>query len=251
MAVLATAVNAILSEYNDFWVLSALTDRSYEEGDRNAEFRAEIEHYESAGIPESLVGQLRKGINGNLAEILETQNVGIGQVLRNKGRGQDLIFGPWERGGVAMVEIKLVFDCTVAKYFPSVAADWIKLSMVRADQFDGDLFLVVFFATLPNYTYPAGSWFGVSGSSRDKYLRNCGIEDQLHKLRRFLHHVPCWPENGSPRAQTLRPLASEVSQGLADLYRQNFRTSAAGGWSFQAPTHLRDGAVGVAIWEVR
>ena len=91
LSLLRNACSALLDDasYNDFWVLAGLTDRSYEEGDRNSAFRVEIEHYESVGLPMANCAELRRGINGNLADLLSRRNSGK-KVKRNKWAGQDL-----------------------------------------------------------------------------------------------------------------------------------------------------------------
>ncbi|MDB5357027.1 MAG: hypothetical protein JWN24_3480 [Phycisphaerales bacterium] len=198
LAVVSESCIELASKFNDFWVVSALTDGSYEEGERNAHFKRSIEARAEAGVPESLLGLLREGTNGNLKSILERRGPGVGKVVRTKGKGQDLAFEKWENGAPAKIEVKLVYDCTLPKYYGSVAADWDKLQEVRLRRFAGDLFLVVFFVQLPGFDYPSGQWPGRAkpAEARRKYLRTCEISSQFRELKKWLAHPQTWPSKG-------------------------------------------------------
>jgi hypothetical protein len=248
LSLLRNACSALLDDasYNDFWVLAGLTDRSYEEGDRNGAFSVEIEHHESAGLPMANCAELRRGINGNLADLLSRQNSGK-KVKRNKWAGQDLsITG--SGAPEATAEVKLIYDCTMSKYYQNVVNDVNKLERLRADDFDGDLFCVIFFVSLPNYVYPRGEWFGQQWSSRSEYMRNCGISNQFGKATSYLGKNPDWPSNGRPYVRRLNPPGADVCAVVTKLFTENFSTSES--WHFDPLAHIHNGEVGVAVWQI-
>lgn len=250
--VLQEACRALVDakSYNDSWVLAGLTDRSFEVGNAT-EFTAEVEHYRSARVSPSCVAKLRKGINGNLADILNHQNPDL--KVQPNYRGPDLNFlGPDGRNIKA--EIKLIHDCTEHKYFQNnVAGDLIKLSNARS--VDDVLFLVVFFITLPNYWYPSGEWFGKPWESRCKYMKTCGIVDQFDKVKMCLRktslrHDLVWPDTGCPHVGGLKALSRRIVTALNGLYAENFHAYALEPWRFRPSTHLVGAQVGVAVWRI-
>jgi hypothetical protein len=245
---LADACRALVNDplHNDFWVLSGLTDRSYEEGDRNQKFKWEIKAYESAGLSPAMSEQLRLGINGNLKTILSSQFPEI-SIKRNKWAGQDLtIRSP--RKPDAVVEIKLIFDCTMPKYFKSLAHDLEKLHQRRADGFTGELFAVVFFATLPEYLYPRGLWFDKQWRSRSAYMRNCGIANQFVQAVERMKCKPIWPAKGAPYIREMKSLAHGNYEVVCKLINNNFQTDEP--WQFNPKKHLRKAEIGVGIWQM-
>jgi hypothetical protein len=167
---LVEACRTLLRDFNDVWVLSAITDYSFEEGNRSSHFANVVQSYVDSGVPAPLAAQMRKGINGNLAEVLASR----GAVTRNKWKGQDLLLTGGD-GTEARVEVKQVFDCTLARYYDSVAADLEKLKGVRGRGFGGELFLVVFFVQLPNFRYAPrlGKRKVVCGGIVGQYERVC------------------------------------------------------------------------------
>ena len=67
---IAAACEALQREpgFNDFWVVSALPDFSYEEGVRNKKFRSALGLYRDADMDPDLLDCAALGINGNLQE---------------------------------------------------------------------------------------------------------------------------------------------------------------------------------------
>jgi hypothetical protein len=128
---------------------------------------------------------------------------------------------------------KLLFDCSVAGQYPRVAADREKLLDLRAIPTDDDLFVAVFFHQMPHYDYP----------KRSGYLRRCGIPAQFTELRRHFPGLPAWPTDG-PR---LHPLAAP-SPDIAEILLK--RWPPRPDWQLDLKAHLRDAAVGVAIWQI-
>jgi hypothetical protein len=249
LTVLRETCIELMSSFDEFWILAALTDASYEEGERSSDFKRSIDRYAQAGAPEWLLKQLRNGINGNLRAVLERANPTLGRVIRNVGKGQDLSYDAWKYAPAASIEVKLVYDCTLPKYYPSVAADWDKLASLRSKGFSGDLFLTVFFVQMPRYEYPAGRWAGRSRDSlsRQKYLCHCGIAAQFSTLTRALPHSASWPLQGSPYVRKLTALIGEPLE-VGRRRFEDFQPTVS--WQFNAAQHLEDASVGAAIWQI-
>jgi hypothetical protein len=230
---LADACDAVLS-LDDFWLIAELTDWSYEVGAKNAHFARSIAQYRELGLSVQLIQQLENGINGNLADLLGCE--------QNKGAGQDVELGGIESSR-ALAEIKMVHTVTMPKYYPCIAADCVKLAMRRRD-FDGDLFLVVFFIHLPNYRYPKGVFNGAGFPSRT--FRNRGIQDQFERTRNQIGQEPAWPAK-APRIRSLTEPSSEV---LAIVERWCALFECSPPWTFDSKEHLSDAAAGYAIWQI-
>lgn len=130
-------------------------------------------------MSDELLSAAALGINGNLAVQLGRE-LGASAITRNQGKGQDLLFSG------ARAEVKLLFDCTHAKYYTCVAADWAKLGDLRSEGFPGPLFLVVFFVEMPGRTY----------FKERREVVHGGIVEQYRVLRRKLDVEPTWPSDG-------------------------------------------------------
>jgi hypothetical protein len=230
LSLLQGACSELLRD-NDFWVLGALTDWSFEEGCRNKHLKEVVESYRHAGVAKEPLMRLSDGVNGCLKEILQRDNPDICPVARNKGKGQDLSCGSSENR--ARAEVKLVYDCTYRKYYPSVAEDYSKLGKVRRDGFIGDLFLVVTFVELPSYAYPPGGPWGA------RKVIVSGIDAQLGELARWLFAGPVW---GAGK-QSLKVPSKEV-----DAMERRFH--AVFEKPFAVWPSLKDAAVDAAIWQV-
>jgi len=230
---LAEACKAVVA-LNDFWVVSELTDNSYEVGTKNVDFRKSINPYIHLGLPTGLWTQLNNGINGNLADAL-----GCAQ---NKGAGQDWAFGGIETPK-ALVEVKMVHSVTLSKYYGTIAADYGKLESLR-EAFTGDLFLVVFFVHFPHYVYPAGNLNGESFPART--FRNDGIRQQFRVAKDRIECAPAWPERGGVYAQGIAEPSLEILNCIQNWCDQFDTTSD---WRFDR-THLKNAVVGFAIWQL-
>jgi hypothetical protein len=230
----AAACDAVLG-MNDFWVLSELTDYSYEVGTKAHDFKQVVRLWKAhCGLPAELEAQLQEGINGNVARVLGC--------CQNKGAGQDLCFG--EPPNSALAEIKLVHTATLSKYYRSIAADWAKLAALRP-AFNGDLFLAVFFAHLPNYDYPACNLGGQLVSKR--VFQNSGIMDQFERARREIGRPPAWPVDSAPLMRLLNIPAAPILE-VIELWCERF--SYVTPWRFDAARHLQGASVACAIWEI-
>jgi hypothetical protein len=234
-------------EFNDFWVLAGLTERSFEDGDRilRSKFINEVKFYESIGLPQPMSAKLRRGINGNLHDILANRSPWI-RPIRNMWTGQDLTFmcpGNLE----ATVEVKLVFDQTLPRFFANVAHDREKLSKLREQGFRGDLFAIVFFITFPNYLPPSGEWSGVFWKGRAFRMRNSDIADQFGKAAACFAGPPAWPPQDAPYKHKLHIPAPEN----LSVIKRSFDTSSCPslGWHFDPEVDLRGAEVGMAIWQ--
>ena len=228
----AAACGAFVTEpaFNDFWLISCLTDYSFEEGGQDSKryFRQAMTEYGEAGVPRHLVAMALDGINGNLKTVLERPEFGLGPVRRNKRAGQDLEFAG------AKAEVKYLFDGTYRKYYARAARDWQKLAAVRQGGFPGPLFFVVFFIELPGRT-----WF-----KKRREVIYPGIHNQYRALMSGLDVAPCWPEYGPvPHrlAQPEIPLRAAIERRFDRVYRTS-------GW-FQLPEQMRDAAVAACVWE--
>lgn len=217
-------------EFKEFWVLSSYLDWSFEEGIRNAAFRRVVDAYASAGLPRELLRVLKLGINGNLKEVLERPEFDLGVVVRNPGPGHDLLL----QG--ARVEVKLVFDCTLPKYYGSVSADWDKLSAARFQGYRGRLFLVVFFVQLPARRY----------RKEARPTVHAGIRKQFAALRKVLTRDPVYPA-GEPEIHFLSvPPTEHLAAGLRSYDALRGLPARE---TDDLHQQLRDAAVGFSLWE--
>ena len=231
-AELIRACQLLIRDFNDFWLLSAITDYSFEEGDRSGHFKKVIASYLAAGAPAPLLLQMQKGINGNLADILATRGV----VTRNKWEGQDLLLAR-EDGAEARVEVKQVFDCTVPKYYHSVAADMRNLRDVHQRGFTGALFLAVFFVQLPDFRY-------ARHLGRRRVICG-GIVRQYQRVSEAVSMAPFWPLDRPDTISLKLPQDEEMRTTLETRFRSVHGPAAS------VERSLEDAAVGVSLWEYR
>jgi hypothetical protein len=192
---LKTACECLTStDYDRFWTFAALTDQCYEEGARVLQRRPKFPNFsvacESLGSPDGcgdLALQLRQGINGNLAAILDRQGTTIlsrNRSLRPGGKRPDIFFDRAGRRGI--VESKMIFDCTLIKQYKTIAADRDKL-LSFADDWPGVAVLqVVFFVQLPAYAYPSGTWYDYT-AQEPRSVKKVGIMRQFNFLN---NHLP-------------------------------------------------------------
>ena len=228
---LIDACRSLIRNFNDFWVFGSVTDYSFEEGDRSAHFKKVIRSYEAVGAPAPLLLQMRKGINGNLAELLARCGA-----VRNKWKGQDLLLSDGN-GNNARVEIKQVFDCTHLKYYRSVAADLRKLKAVSEQGFAGGLFLVVFFVQMPNLRY-AKRW----GARRVVCV---GIREQYRKVCEAIGAKALWPAE-EPEMAALHLPADEHTR---TSFEARFESMHGPNSGLAVDGVVKDAAVGVAVWQ--
>lgn len=247
LGALVQACRTLVSEFNDFWVLSATTDNSFEEGVRAPALKRSVASFERAGVPAYLLDQVRIGINGNLASILLRQSPHLGPVRRNPGEGQDIVAGlpGFER---LAVEVKLVYECTYPKYYAAVAHDWAKLEAACWSGCPAALSLAVFFVELPAFEYPEGFWPGNPHPTkpRTEYIINDGILSQFDRVNRALGLPPTWPGDGPFLAALHPPKDPLIRLALATRYA-SFHPSRP--WRFDPEDHLRGARVGCAVWE--
>jgi len=249
LAVVSGASEAMCSRsFNDFWLLAALTERSFEEGDRNRVFRESVVSYENAGVTGPLISQLRGGINERLASAIQQTGLAADPVMRNPSKGSDLKFSTRNTGTPVEIEVKMIYDMTFKKYYTSIVDDIRKLEALRIAGFPGELFLIVFFIQLPGMDYPAGTWYqNKPCKSRSGFLVVSGIQDQYKCLREQMTKAPIWPNAEPLPAYRLVHPTAEVSEHLLMRWFESV-FQPRGPWKFTAATHLRDAAVGVAIW---
>jgi hypothetical protein len=234
----------LLEQNDDFWLVGALGDWSFEEGSRSSSFRNYVQTLRVQGFSERLTTCLDKGVNGNLAGcICQHPNVDASSVSQHQSRGSDIRFRT--KDGVRVeVEVKAVGDGTFAKSYPVVANDLLKLAG-RPDK-TTFAYAVVFFIQLPHFDYPSGCWY----SSAKRYPgRTCvkkGIDTQFEYLMNFTKERPWWRDGEVHKHALSFALAGVEERTLRDRYSAVFRSDRP--WSFEAVTHLRDAQVGCAIW---
>ena len=234
----ASACKALACDFNDLWVCAGLTDWSYEEGDRNVHYARAIDSYAAAGAPAPLIDQMRRGINGTLADLL-SRDPAL-HVKRNMGKGQDLIIEAAVGHAMALVEVKLVYDCTFATYYPKVAADWDKLLKRRDEGYAAGLFLVVFFVQFPQYQY--------AGAAGRRQVVCAGIDGQFDRVRPLIPQSIAWPDERPFKHPLHPPSDGVVRDAIAKRFDAAFSLRGA---EFDLNRQLQDAAVGVAIWQCR
>lgn len=239
LSVLIDACRALLSDA-EFWLLATLGDWSLEETNRPS-FGRYLDSWKGR-LPESLLEKARLGINDQLKARIEEQYGGELRVARNRPYADsnlrsDLYLVSTDESRAVHVEVKHVYDCTYGKQYCTV---------IPADSTKPLDYQVVFFATLPNYWYPSGAWYGKWEKARQTNI--VGVKEQYAQLCKFLRPAD-WP--------TSPPYCLDLPQGTARLteecIRSRFRDprvfQADEPWEFIASSHLKDGQVGFAIWE--
>jgi hypothetical protein len=239
-----------LQKHQDFSTLAALTERSFEEGERNRAFRESIDWYEKAGLSQELAAKLRMGINRNLVELLARAKGAPPNIEYNptrSGKRPDICFGH-RSDGTATIEVKVACDTTLAKYYPIIIGDGEKLRRLAGSP--GHAIQVVFFVQLPGFDYPPGSWY-VPGSkqcpARGGYPGYRGIAAQYQAVRRGLP-PPSWPGD-EPYIADLTLSDPDLEAIITRWFQMIFRPATL--WRFDKRKHLEDAAVGCAIWQHR
>ncbi len=236
LSILIDACSHLVSDFDDFWLVAALSDWSYEEGIRAKGYRTYLESWTgAAALPDDLMACLKKGINGNLVDVLR-QNPAVLEAEPSPNRGPDIVITATDGGG--RVQVKLVYDETLSKYFTEIAAD-------RGKQCD---YQVVFFTSLPNFNYVSGKWYRAqTRKARSSEMNVVGIPLQLAKVVEKLGCRPNWPAGEAFVHSLPCGTAIVTEQLIRNRYAQVFAPKTA--WTFAAGTHLRDAKVGVAIWD--
>lgn len=234
-----------LLAHDDFWLAAGITNQSYEEGTRNASFKKSVDAFEDTGASAKLLKELRAGINGNLTAILNTSPSLTELATQKKSHGHDIRFCTAERE--AIVEIKLLYDtANTDQFHTAVPKDADKLNSVRAA--GRSLFQVVFFVQMPRYSYPTGEWYkGGKWAKARQVQPHRGIATQFSMLEPHMPSAPVWP-GAPPYIRELRFPGVEVD---AHFLRRWFEFVFAPDtdWAFDAHEHLRDAAVGCAVWQ--
>lgn len=159
---------------------------------------------------------------------------------RNKGLGADITFRAPRIGNNAKVEVKMVCDITTPNQYSLIKRDQQKQEKLRPC--DDELFLIVFFLSLPNYDYRAGSLDGKSYP--DRTFRNSGLHDQYRIVKKYLGTVPAWPVDQAFVQDLVLP-----SRNILAAIR-GWCTCFSPPFVFDADIHLKKAVVGVAIWKI-
>ena len=213
-----------LANYSDFWLLGALGDWSFEEGDRNTSFCRYLDtwHDPDLPVPQQFLCDMRLGINGLLDQIIRPQP-GVESSERNRSRGHDIVF---RAGGQCFsTEVKYVFDCTYDKWYRQA---------IPADRDKHPDYLVVFFVSLPNYYYLPGRYFGKYYRARQTNF--VGLSTQYSQVCRFLGQAASWPTGSAPYCVALPQGTDVVTDDRVRAGLPAFTKHRGRGSSAQPPT---------------
>lgn len=220
------------------WLLSAVTDWSYEEGSAKS-FVAYTRLFEACGTPQAISARMRLGINGYLEQAFP--KFGLSVTDRRVNNGYDFTILD-SRGGTADIESKLSYDCTLKKYYSEISQDRERLQRGNL----GEAYQIIFIVSLPEYRYPSGFWNGKHYPKRQTV--NLGLDSQWAAIQ---EKIPCptsW-NDGLPVTLKFDDDEKEKAKCLIDAYFAHvFRPDSH--WSFDL-AHLRDAAVSIAIWKWR
>jgi hypothetical protein len=242
-SIVAEACQTLATRNDDFWIIGALGDWSYEEGCRNASFKRYLESWPLHVLPPGLEERLPIGINGNLAACFrQSPLLAPETVQQSQSRGSDIRF-TMPDGTRVEIEVKHVFDGTIAKQYAVVAGDLAKLS-ARSDK-DTIAYAVVFFTQLPHYHYPAGCWYSEAKRYPARQCVERGIQRQIAHLCLHTKEPPTWPESGMFKHSLSLASTDILPETISGRYKAIFCPSVQ--WQFHAG-HLKDAAVGCAIW---
>ena len=237
------AASKELLDDSDFWLLAALGDWSFEEINRPCHVRY-LESWRGR-LPEEMLCKARLGINEQLNNLIEKHLRSTGMATRRdepypgiKDRF-DIAIDDRANGRSFHIEVKYVYDCA-SKFRLLVPTD----SLKPVD------YQVVFFATLPNYSYPPGSWY-----NKKKYKRRetkvVGIKKQYAKLCESFRPAN-WPSD-APYCVNL-PCGTNVL--TEDCIQSRFSDTSVfvpdsqdEKWTFKASVELKDAQIGFAIWD--
>ncbi len=228
-----------LSSFSDFWLVAALGDWSFEEGDRNASFVRYVRSWDQPDfpLPIDLLRDVRLGINGVLCRLIG-QQPDVESCDRNPSYGPDIVFRA--SGCSFSVEVKYIFDCAYTKQYETA---------IPADRDKRPDFQIVFFISFPNYRYPAGRWYG-GGWTKSRQTNVIGVAAQYRKVCQFLGKTASWPGG-------TRPFCADLPQGTEivtqDRIQRRFAAAFQPGetWQFSTTEHLRGAQVGFAVWDWR
>ena len=223
-----------LASYSDFWLVSALGDCSFEEGERNKpHFPRYLESWADPEfpLPPTLVTDVRAGINDVLYGLV-CQQPGVKPYQRNKSNGHDIVV--LANGRPVSVEVKYLFDCTLAKYYGEV----------RLDREKAPDYQVVFFLSFPNYERYTG------GNLREivKINGRVGVAEQYAKVSSSMFLGPAsWPSD--PPHTVYLPQGTEIITEDRIRRRCRRRYGSRMVEEFCAASHLSGAQVGFAIWD--
>jgi len=263
LAAIQKACNSFITHHPEFWILSGLTDVSFETKTGNTRYQRAIATFRegpdgtSFDFAPSLLDELSRCVNSNVVEILRAQNPQFGEIHDDRswrGMEPDIRWG--SGNDETIVEIKAMYECTLLKYYGpkrgkegSIAKDADKLQSIRRDGFPGHLFQVVFFRHMPNYRYCAGDSFQGDWEPnycRSDYLIRDDIEAQYQQTRHYLIDEPAWPIHAPAIVPLVLPshLITPINRWFEAIFRP-----ADSSWRFNPDLQLADAAASCAIWK--
>jgi hypothetical protein len=236
----------LLSNYNDFWLLSALTERGFEEGDRNRNFAESVRWWRSVELPESICRLMSLGINGVLAEVMR-QLPGGYLIECQPNRGRDILVRSPDGSRGAALDVKHVYDMTTGHYYSAdIPLDREKLLKHRLTFPDDLLFQVVFFVQFLNADYPRGRWYGDKNCpARSSYLVVRDIRRQYGTVAKYIGPAT-WPEDPPMTVPLNWPPVGVPADVAVRWFQAVF--CPTGHWCFEPETYLREAEIGAAVW---
>ena len=196
-------------------------------------------------MPEGLLSRAKPGINEQLKDRIEEQHDLKGKVSRTQ-----CYVGSDDRSDIAVyvtansqplhIEVKYVYDCAQHKQYRT---------LIPADSRKPLDYQIVFFATLPYYSYPAGVWYKTKRyEERKAMVKVIGLQKQYVKLCKFLR--PADRPNEPPYCVDLPHGTPRLTE---DCIRSRFRDADVcqpdKSWEFVASRDFKDAQVGFAIWD--
>lgn len=138
---------------------------------------------------------------------------------------------------------------TSGKYYAEVAEDRRKLLQHQQSYPEDDIYQVVFFVQLPHFDYPAGIWYGHKRcKARGEYLVAKTLSSQYDRVVRNIGRDATWPGT-CPLIQKLTWPQAGIREGVVSGWFQQVFEPFDGLAEFSPAQHLKDAAVGTAIWE--
>jgi hypothetical protein len=240
-----------LLQQDSFWLIAGMSDTSFEVGNA-ASYADFVSACHRSILNESVLEQLRPGINGNLVRQLRKRTEGkkSGVIVSSpQARGPDILI---RRDGdtAAKMEVKQTWEFTLPKYYLEIAEDRNKLHSERASGFSGELFQIVFLLELPNYRYPEARWYGHSHSIDSRPPPPTNIRSQWDQVAAHIGHPPAFPAKKPPYVRPLVFPTAEITARDVQEWFNGLCEPVTPPFHFDAASQLRDAAAGVVVWQL-
>ena len=87
-SVVRDCCDKLLCISDDFWLIASLTDCSFETAG-SWKFKRALRSFSEAGLPERTTERLKKGVDGNLVDLIEQRCPNLGPIDGNRGHWED------------------------------------------------------------------------------------------------------------------------------------------------------------------